>query len=133
MLANFVFAAPMLMLMASADIDRDTEKEFEKIADSVVMIGTCQQHEFEVDVAGIESWKTSALDRAVETGVERTEAQARLDEEIADEQGRLEEKFETAKRMAHSREHVTRFNRNMKRDCERLAKDDLAGAYFTQP
>ncbi|MAY19647.1 MAG: hypothetical protein CL955_03405 [Erythrobacteraceae bacterium] len=125
-------AAPLMLLLVSGGLDRDTEKHFEKIADSVAMIGTCQQHDFTVDVAGIEDWKGRALDMAVAGGMNREDAQARLDQEIANELERVQEQFATAQRMAHSRDHVTRFNRSMKRDCERLAKDDLAGDYFSE-
>ena len=125
-------AAPLMLLLVSGGLDQDTEKHFEKIADSVAMIGTCQQHDFTVDVTGIEGWKGRALDMAVAGGMSREDAQARLDQEIADELERVQEQFATAQQMAHSREHVMRFNRSMKRDCERLAKDDLAGDYFSE-
>lgn len=123
---------PAMLLVAAADLDSDTADHYEKIADSVAMVGTCQQHEFEVDVAGIEAWKTKAIAMAVAGGMTETEAEARLEEEIADEYERVEEEFEKAQEMSHSRDHVMRFNRRMKRNCERLAKDDLAGAYFTE-
>ena len=125
-------ALPALLLVATTSLDRETERHFEKIADSVAMIGTCQQHDFTVDVAGIEGWKSSALDMAVAGGMSREDAQARMDKEIADELERVQQEFNTAQRMAQSRDHVVRFNRAMKRDCERLAKDELAGPYFSE-
>ena len=69
---------------------------------------------------------------AVAGGMSEADAQARLDEEINEEYERVQEKFADAQRMAHSRDHVVRFNRSMKRTCERLARDDLAGEYFTR-
>ena len=125
-------AAPLMLLLVSADLDRDTEKQFEKIADSVTMIGTCQQHDFSVDVAGIDGWKSTALDLAVAEGMSREDAQALLEEEITDELGRVQEKFVNAQQMAHSPDHVARFNRSMRRSCERLAKDEFAGQYFSE-
>ena len=131
-LASFMTAAPLLLVFASADLDRDTEDQFEKIADSVAMAQTCRQHDFDVDDAGLSNWSESAVDQAVLTGVERAEAQAMLDEEIAREYAQVQELFANAQNMSHSRDHVTRFNRRMKRTCERLSRDDLAGAYFTE-
>ena len=125
-------ALPALLMVSAGTLDSETERHFMKIADSVAMVGTCQQHEFTVDVAGIETWKGTALDMAVAGGMSREDAQERLDKEIADEYERVEGLFNEAKRMAQSRDHVVRFNRRMKRDCERLASDDLAGAYFTE-
>ncbi len=130
--ASLIAAAPLLLVLASAELDRDTEKQFEKIADSVAMSQTCRQHDFDVDDAGISDWSSSAVDQAVAGGIERSAAQAMLDEEIAREYARVEEMFTAAQQMSHSRDHVTRFNRRMKRTCERLSKDDLAGAYFTE-
>ena len=48
-----VLAAPLMMMLAAADLDADTTKNFEKIADSVAMAQTCRQHDFTVDDAGI--------------------------------------------------------------------------------
>ncbi|WP_337661407.1 hypothetical protein [Erythrobacter sp. Alg231-14] len=123
---------PLLILMASGDLDRDTEKQFEKIADVVAMAQTCRQHDFEVDDAGINGWSDRAVELAVTQGMERADARARLDQEIAREYEYVQEQFNTAQRMSHSRDHVVRFNRRMKRTCERLADDDMAGAYFTE-
>ena len=132
-LGTLAFAAPMMLLLVAAeDLDRDTARHFEKIADSVAMAATCRQHDFDVDDAGIEEWKVKALDMAVTGGMSREDAQARLDEEIADEYERVQAEFNRAQQMSHSRDHVMRFNRSMKRDCERLAKDDLAGPYFAK-
>ena len=124
-------AMPMLLLVA-ADLDDDTRKNFEKIADSVAMSQTCRQHDFVVDDAGINDWKTRAVAMAVAGGMSEDDAQAKLDQEINDEYERVQDKFADAQRMAHSRDHVVRFNRSMKRTCERLARDDLAGEYFTR-
>ena len=132
----FITGISLLALSAVAasaqDIDKDTREQFEKIADSVAMAQTCRQHDYEVDSAGLTAWGEAAVDQAVGMGVPREQAQARLDEEIEDEYARVEEEFERASRMAQSRDHVVRFNRRMKKSCERLAKHELAGQYFTE-
>lgn len=134
--ATFITGLSLLALSATVavaeDLDKNTREQFEKIADSVAMAQTCRQHDYEVDSAGLTAWGEAAVDQAVEGGMAREDAQARLDEEIDAEYARVEEEFERASRMAQSRDHVTRFNRRMKKSCQRLAKHDLAGQYFTE-
>ena len=133
-MAPFAFlAVPMLMLVSDGGLSRDLERQYERLSIAYSMVGTCTQHGYDVDVAGLEEWKVAAVDRAVEGGMDRDAAQARLDREMEREQEEVRELFEEAQEMAQSRDHVTRFNRRMKRSCERISRDNMTGGYFYPP
>lgn len=133
-MAPFAFlAVPMLLLASDGGLSRDLERQYERLSIAISMVGTCTQHGYDVDIAGLEEWKVAAVDRAVAGGMDREAAQARLDREIEREQDDVRELFEEAQEMAQSRDHVNRFNRRMKRSCERISEDDMTGGYFYPP
>ncbi|BDW82432.1 hypothetical protein MACH24_18700 [Erythrobacter sp. Dej080120_24] len=128
-----LLAVPVLMLVADGGLSSDLQKQYDRLSVAYSMADTCRQHGWDVDMAGLEEWKVAAVDRAVEGGMDRAEAQERLDTRIQREYDDVRETFEEAARMAQSRDHVTRFNRRMKRDCERIGKDEMTGGYFYPP
>lgn len=125
-------ASPIFVMLMAGSIDQDTRDHFDKIAQSVSMAPTCRQHDFVVDDAGINEWKTRAVAMAVAGGMSEPDAQALLQETIDEEYEDTKEMFEEARRTVRTRDQSERFNRRMKKTCEKLADHELSGDYFTE-
>ncbi|EAQ29956.1 hypothetical protein NAP1_04250 [Erythrobacter sp. NAP1] len=129
---GLVAASPIFVMLMAGDLDRDTRDHFDKIAESVSMAPTCRQHDFVVDDAGISDWKIRAVAMAVAGGMAEPDAQALLDQTIDEEYEDTKAMFEEARRTVRTRDQSERFNRRMKKACERLADHELSGDYFTE-
>ena len=125
-----LIAAPAVLL-ALQGLSSDLQKQYDRLAVAYSMAGTCQNYGYDVDAAGLAEWKVAAVDRAVEGGMEREEAQERLDRQIERSTEKIQREFEGARRGGGS--SAERFNRKMKKSCVRVSNDDMTGGYFYEP
>ena len=131
-MASLAFALTPVLLLAANGLSDDLQKQYDRLSIALSMADTCRQHGYDVDVAGLNEWKVAAVDRAVEGGMERDSAQQRLDRQIEREYDSVRREFEGAQR-GGGRDRAERFNRRMKRSCERISEDDMTGGYFYPP
>ncbi len=127
----FALIAGPAVLLAVQGLSSDLQRQYDRLAVAYSMAGTCQNYGYEIDAAGLSEWKVAAVDRAVEGGMNREDAQDRLDRQIERRTEKIQREFQGARRGGGT--SAERFNRRMKKSCERIGEDDMTGGYFYLP
>lgn len=128
----FWSVSPLFLLMAAAEPNKETQKEFSLVADAITQAQSCESLGFSVDRDGLVDWSQEAKGRAMEQGMSQADADAMMQDGIDADYARMKSDFEKMKRMANSPDHVQRHNYKLRKGCRKLAKHEKAGLYYSE-
>lgn len=125
----FWSVSPLVLLMASGELSKETKKEFAVISDAITQAQSCQSLGFSVNRDGLMNWSTEAKGRAVKEGLSEEDAGAMMQNEIDRKYKKMEVTMKKAAEMSHSYDHVQRHNAKLRKGCKKLSKHEKAGLY----